>query len=50
MRAIAEGRLSRALLAEAASFLHYLAMASTSRLAHLLEAVEDALKRAELRV
>jgi hypothetical protein len=32
VRAIAEGRLSRPLLAEAASFLHYPAMASTSRL------------------
>src|SRR5215210_7652990 len=50
VKAIAEGRLSRALLAEVASFLHYPAMASTSRLAYLLKAVEDALKRAELRV
>ncbi len=50
VRAIAEGRLSRALLAETASFLHYPAMASTSRLAYLLKAVEDALKCAELRV
>ena len=50
VKAIAEGRLSRPLLAEAASFLHYPAMASTSRLAYLLKAVEDALKRAELRL
>ena len=49
VKAISEGRLSRALLAEVASFLHYPAMASTSRLAYLLKAVEDALKRAELR-
>jgi hypothetical protein len=50
VKAIFGGRLSRALLAEVASFLHYPAMASTSRLAYLLEAVEDALKCAELRV
>jgi hypothetical protein len=43
-RAIAEGRLSRALLAEVAGFLHYPAMASTSRLAYLLKAVEDELR------
>jgi hypothetical protein len=49
VKAISEGRLSRALLAEVASFLHYPAMASTSRLAYLLKAVEDALKRARLR-
>src|SRR5215211_6948144 len=49
VKAISEGRLSRALLAEVASFLHYPAMASTSRLAHLLKAVEDALKRVKLR-
>ena len=47
--AIAEGRLSRAVLAEVASFLHYPAMASISRLAYLLKAVEGALKRAKLR-
>jgi hypothetical protein len=44
VNAIAEGRLSRALLAEVASFLHYPAMASTSRLAYLLKAVEGALR------
>jgi hypothetical protein len=44
VRAIAESRLSRALLAEAASFLHYPAMASTSRLAYLLKAFDAALK------
>jgi hypothetical protein len=49
VKAISKGRLSRALLAEAASFLHYPAMASTSRLAYLLKAVEDTLKRARLR-
>ena len=49
VRAISEGRLGRPLLAEIASFLHYPAMASTSRLAYLLKAVEDALKRAKLR-
>src|SRR5919112_2057094 len=49
VRAISEGRLSRALLAETASFLHYPAMASTAPLAYLLKAVEDALKRAKLR-
>jgi len=49
VKAISEGRLSRALLAEVASFLHYPAMASTSRLAHLMKAVEGALKRARLR-
>ena len=38
VKAISEGRLSRALLAEVASFLHYPAMASTSRLAYLLKA------------
>jgi hypothetical protein len=43
VKAISEGRLSRALLAEVASFLHYPAMASTSRLAYLLKAIEDAL-------
>src|SRR5215204_4327271 len=43
VKAISEGRLSRALLAQVASFLHYPAMASTSRLAYLLKAVEDAL-------
>ena len=43
VNAISEGRLSRALLAEVASFLHYPAMASTSRLAYLLKAVEDRL-------
>jgi DNA primase len=48
-KAISEGRLSRALLAEVASFLHYPAMASTSRLAYLLKAVEDALKRGKPR-
>ena len=49
MKAISEGRLSRPLLAEVASFLHYPAMASTSRLAYLLKAVEDALKRVKLK-
>ena len=49
VKAISEGRLSRTLLAEVASFLHYPAMASTSRLAYLLKAVADALKRAKLR-
>ena len=49
VRAIAEGRLSRPLLAEAAGFLHYPAMASTSRVAYLLKAVEEALHRAEQR-
>ncbi len=37
VKAISECRLSRALLAEVASFLHYPAMASTSRLAYLLK-------------
>jgi hypothetical protein len=44
VRAIAEGRLSRPLLAGVAGFLHYPAMASISRLAYLLKAVEDGLK------
>ena len=44
MKAISDGRLDRALLAEVTSFLHYPAMASISRLAYLLKAVEDALK------
>jgi hypothetical protein len=44
VRAIAEGRLSRPLLAGGAGFLRYPAMASISRLAHLLKAVEDGLK------
>jgi hypothetical protein len=44
VKATSEGRLSRALLAEVASFRHYLAMASVSRLAYLLKAVEAALK------
>jgi hypothetical protein len=43
-RTISEGRLDRALLAEIASFLHYPAMASTSRLAYLLKAFEAVLK------
>jgi hypothetical protein len=49
VRAISEGRLGRPLLAEVAGFLHYPAMASTSRLAYLLKAVEDALKDVKLR-
>ena len=44
VKAISDGRLDRALLAEVTSFLHYPAMASISRLAYLLKAVEDALK------
>jgi hypothetical protein len=44
VRAISEGRLDRPLLSEIASFLHYPAMASTSRLAYLLKAFEAALK------
>ena len=43
-RAISEGRLDRPLLSEVASFLHYPAMASTSRLAYLLKAFEAVLK------
>ena len=43
-RTISEGRLDRALLAEIASFLHYPAMASTSRLAYLLKAFEAVLQ------
>jgi len=42
-RAISEGRLDRPLLSEIASFLHYPAMASTSRLAYLLKAFEAVL-------
>jgi hypothetical protein len=42
--AISDGRLSRPLLSEIASFLHYPAMASISRLAYLLKAFEVALK------
>ena len=49
VRAISGGHLSRPLLAEVAGFLHYPAMASTSRLAYLLKAVEDALKRVKIR-
>jgi hypothetical protein len=45
VRPISEGRLGRPLLAEIASFLRYPAMASISRLAYLLKAVKDALKR-----
>jgi len=44
VRAISDGHLGRPLLSEIASFLHYPAMASTSRLAYLLKAVDDALK------
>ena len=44
VRAISEGRLDRPLLPEIASFLHYPAMASTSRLAYLLKAFEAVLK------
>ena len=44
VRAISDGRLDRALLAEVASFLLYPAMASTSRLAYLLKAFEAVLK------
>ena len=44
VRAVSEGRLGRPLLAEVASFLHYPAMASTSRLAYLLKALDDRLK------
>jgi hypothetical protein len=43
VKAISNGRLDRALLAEVTSFLHYPAMAPISRLAYLLKAVEDAL-------
>ncbi len=44
VRAISEGRLGRPLLAEVATFLHYPAMASPSRLAYLLKALDDRLK------
>ncbi len=44
VRTMSEGRLDRPLLSEVASFLHYPAMASTSRLAYLLKAFEAALK------
>jgi len=44
VRAILDGRLSRPLLSEIASFLPYPAMASISRLAYLLKAFEVALK------
>ena len=44
VRAIAEGRLDHPLLVEVASFLHYPAMASVSRLAYLLKAFEAVLK------
>ncbi len=43
VKAISDGRLSRPLLSEVASFLHYPAMASTSRLAYLLKAFEAVL-------
>src|SRR4051812_2046367 len=44
VRGILDGHLGRSLLSEVASFLHYPAMASLSRLAYLLKAVDDALK------
>src|SRR5215218_5829948 len=44
VKAISDGRLRRPLLSEIASFLHYPAMASISRLAYRLKAVDDALK------
>ena len=44
VRATADGRLSRLLLSEIASFLPYPAMASISRLAYLLKVFKVALK------
>jgi hypothetical protein len=44
VKAISDGRLGHPLLSEVASFLHYPAMASTSRLAYLLKAFEADLK------
>ena len=44
VKTISDGRLDRPLLSAVASFLHYPAMASASRLAHLLKAVENQLK------
>src|SRR4051812_30638568 len=44
VKTISNGRLDRPLLSAVASFLHYPAMASLSRLAHLLKAFEAALK------
>jgi len=43
-KTISNGRLDRPLLSAVASFLHYPAMASLSRLAYLLKAFEAALK------
>jgi hypothetical protein len=43
VKTISDSRLSRALLAEVARFLHYPVMAPTARLAYMLKAVEDAL-------
>ena len=43
VRAISDGHLGRPLLSEVASFLHYPAMASTTRLAYLLKAIDNAL-------
>ena len=44
VKPISDGRLDRPLLSAVASFLHYPAMASLSRLAYLLKAFEAALK------
>src|SRR3954469_17900475 len=44
VKTISDGRLDRPLLSAVASFLHYPAMASLSRLAYLLKAFEAALK------
>src|SRR5215217_2061854 len=44
VKTISDGRLDRPLLSAVASFLHYPAMASLSRLAYLLKAFDAALK------